>query len=55
MDSCIGSILLAYHLTLFNIPTAPIINYNRESFKSHFETAQLFDAHDLIFINEVDL
>ncbi|CAD8197899.1 unnamed protein product [Paramecium octaurelia] len=55
MDSCIGSILLAYHMTQFHTPTAPIINYNRESFRSHFETAELFDANDLIFINEVDL
>ncbi|CAK66389.1 unnamed protein product (macronuclear) [Paramecium tetraurelia] len=55
MDSCIGSILLAYHMTQFHTPTAPIINYNRESFRSHFETAELFDADDLIFINEVDL
>ncbi|CAD8113203.1 unnamed protein product [Paramecium primaurelia] len=55
MDSCVGSILLAYHLTQLQIPTAPIINYNRESFTSHFETAELFDVNDLIFINEVDL
>ncbi|CAD8122757.1 unnamed protein product [Paramecium sonneborni] len=55
MDSCVGSILLAYHMTQFNIPTAPIINYNRQSFRSHFETAQLFDIDDLIFINDVDL
>ncbi|CAD8202581.1 unnamed protein product [Paramecium pentaurelia] len=55
MDSCVGSILLAYHMTQFNIPTAPIINYNRQSFGSHFETIELFNVDDLIFINDVDL
>lgn len=55
IDSCVGSILLAYHMTKFNIPTAPIINYNRQSFGSHFETIKLFNVDDLIFINDVDL
>lgn len=55
MDSCIGSILLAYHLTQFDVPTAPIINYNKKLFQSHFEIVELFDMDDLLFIGDVDL
>ncbi|CAD8210529.1 unnamed protein product [Paramecium octaurelia] len=55
MDSCVGSILLSYHMAEVHIPTAPIINYNRQSFGSHFETVELFHVDDLLFINDVDL
>ncbi|CAD8123833.1 unnamed protein product [Paramecium sonneborni] len=38
MDSCVGSILLLYHMIQFNIPTSSSINYyNSQSFRSLFQ------------------
>ena len=50
MDSCVGSILLSY---TYEEKIAPIINFKKKDFKSHFEITQLFDP--LIFVDEINL
>lgn len=55
MDSCIGSILLAYYYHQ-QTPTAPVINFQRHLFSSHFEVLDaLPNWEQLLFLGDLDV